>query len=66
MKTVTVNGQPREVAASTAAELVAELGLPAPTVLVELNGKALHRSEWPTEAVSNGDQIEILRVSAGG
>jgi len=66
VKTVTVNGQPREVAASTAAELVDELDLPAPTVLVELNGKALHRSEWPTEAVSNGDQIEILRVSAGG
>ena len=66
MKTVTVNGQPREVAASTATELVAELGLPAPTVLVELNGKALHRSEWPMEAVSDGDQIEILRVSAGG
>ena len=66
MKTVTINGQPREVAASTAVALVDELGLPAPTVLVELNGKALHRSEWPTEAISEGDVIEILRVSAGG
>lgn len=66
MKTVAINGQPREVTASTAAELVDELGLPAPAVLVELNGKALHRSEWSTEAISDGDQIEILRVSAGG
>lgn len=66
MKTVTVNGQPREVAASTATELVDELGLPASTVLVELNGKALHRSEWPTEKISEGDVVEILRVSAGG
>ncbi len=66
MKTVIVNGQPREVAASTATELVDELGLPAPTVLVEMNGKALHRSEWPTEAISEGDVVEILRVSAGG
>ncbi len=66
MKTVTINGQPREVAASTATALVDELGLPAPAVLVELNGKALHRSEWPTEAISEGDVIEILRVSAGG
>lgn len=66
MKTVAINGQPRAVAASTAEELVDELGLPAPTVLVELNGKALHRSEWPTETISEGDVIEILRVSAGG
>lgn len=66
MKTVIVNGQPHEVAASTATELVDELGLPAPTVLVELNGKALHRSEWPTEKITEGDVVEILRVSAGG
>jgi sulfur carrier protein len=66
VKTVTINGQPREIAASTAASLVDELGLPAPTVLVELNGTALHRSEWPTEAITEGDVIEILRVSAGG
>ena len=64
---VSINGEPREVARSrTVAELVAELELPAPTLLIEHNGTALTRSEWPDAPLAGGDRIELLRVTAGG
>jgi thiamine biosynthesis protein ThiS len=34
--------------------------------LVEHNGLALHRSEWPSARLAEGDRIEILQVAAGG
>lgn len=63
---IRLNGSEISVAASTVADLLAELGLPASLHLVELNKTALLRSEWPTAQLHPGDQIEILRVSAGG
>ncbi|MDD5199789.1 MAG: sulfur carrier protein ThiS [Terrimicrobiaceae bacterium] len=65
--TIFLNGGPCELHASrTVAELVAELKLPAPTLLIEHNGTALHRSDWPAAALVEGDRIELLRVVAGG
>jgi len=64
---VFVNGESREIsAAKNVAELVTELGLPAPTLLIEHNGAALTRSEWPLAALADGDRVELLRVTAGG
>ena len=64
---VRLNGDTRQLdLSSTIHEMVAELGLHAPLILIEHNGLALHRGEWPTTQVSDGDRIEILRVSAGG
>ncbi len=64
---ITVNGEPRELHRSaTIADFVNELALPAPTLLIEHNGTALHRSEWPTMPLCEGDRIELLRVVAGG
>ena len=65
--TVLVNGEPREAVTShTVADLVDELGLPAPTLLIEHNGTALTRSEWPSTLINEGDRLELLRVTAGG
>jgi len=65
--TVQINGEAKEIQTSTTvAELVVELDLPAPTLLIEHNGVALHRSEWPATRVAEGDRIELLRVVAGG
>jgi sulfur carrier protein len=65
--TVQINGEAREALRSaTVAELVVEFDLPAPTLLIEHNGVALHRSEWPTTPLADGDRIELLRVVAGG
>lgn len=61
-----INGDKREVAAVTIADLLAELGLPAPAMLVELNGLALHRREWSAPTLRAGDRLEFIRVVAGG
>ena len=62
-----VNGEIRTLHRShTVADFVSELELPAPTLLIEHNGTALHRSEWPTTPLAEGDRIELLRVVAGG
>jgi thiamine biosynthesis protein ThiS len=64
--TIHVNGERRETGATTLPELVAELGLPPEMLLIEHNGVALHRSEWPTIRLQPDDRLEILRVAAGG
>ena len=51
---------------TTIAALIAHFQLIPKTLLVEQNGTALHRSEWPTQRVEEGDRIEFIRVVAGG
>jgi thiamine biosynthesis protein ThiS len=64
---VVLNGQHRSVAdANNVAELVAELQLVPTTLLVEHNGLALHRTEWNSRMLRDGDRIELVRVVAGG
>jgi thiamine biosynthesis protein ThiS len=61
-----VNGERRETAADTIKGFVTELGLPPEMLLIEHNGVALHRSEWPATVLRPDDRLEILRVAAGG
>ena len=62
-----VNGQLHSVADSQTIDgLVQELKLIPETLLVEHNGRALHRGEWQRRAVQDGDKIELIRVVAGG
>ena len=65
--TIFVNGERVECrGAHTVDELVQHHGLGPETTLVEHNGTALHRREWPAQVLQENDQIEILRVAAGG
>jgi len=65
--TVTINGERREIMrARNVAELIDELGLPAPAILAEHNGLALRRDEWPAYALAEGDRLELVRIVAGG
>jgi len=66
MISLQVNGDPRESTAATVTEFAAELGLPPELLLIEHNGVALTRSEWPETRLKDGDRLEILRVAAGG
>ena len=62
-----VNGEARELPEATdIAALIAHLELPAAAVLVEHNGTALRRDEWPTRIVREGDRFELIRIVAGG
>jgi thiamine biosynthesis protein ThiS len=52
--------------AKTIADLVERYELPPQSILVEHNGLALHRHEWPRAPLAEGDRIEFIRVVAGG
>lgn len=62
-----INGDARTIdTARNIAELIDELGLPAPAMLVEHNGLALRREEWTARTLADGDRVEIVRIVAGG
>ena len=63
---VQVNGEARDVPDDhPLTGLIAELGLPPQTALVEHNGQALFRADWDRVRLRDGDRLEILRVVAG-
>ena len=65
--TISLNGEQTETrGASTIEELVSRFDLPPQAVLIEHNGLALHRHEWPNKSLSAGDRVEFIRVVAGG
>jgi sulfur carrier protein len=64
---IELNGEPREIpAGQTLPDLLAALELHPQAVLVEINGRALLRTEWPDVALADRDRLEVLRVVAGG
>jgi thiamine biosynthesis protein ThiS len=64
---VFVNGRARQIdGAQTIGELVDSCGVPRQMALIERNGQALLRDEWPGQALAHGDRLEIIRVVAGG
>ena len=63
---VVLNGEDERVSAQNIDALVNNLKLVPETILVEHNGVALLRSEWPQTPLAEGDRIEILKVAAGG
>lgn len=65
--TILLNGQSVDVRGmETIAELIDRYRLPAQSILVEHNGVAVHRREWPQRLLFEGDRIELIRVVAGG
>jgi sulfur carrier protein len=64
---ISLNGESVDARdAKTIAELIDSYQLPPQSILVEHNGLALHRHEWPDRALAEGDCIEFIRVVAGG
>lgn len=65
--TISLNGKTSDArGAQTIAELVERYELPPQSILIEHNGLALHRREWPARTLNEGDRIELIRVVAGG
>ena len=65
--TVSLNGETADTrGATTIAELAERYGLHPNSILVEHNGLALHQREWSTRPLAEADQIEFIRVVAGG
>jgi sulfur carrier protein len=64
---LTLNGQAREVeSGATLSDLLASLQLAEKLVLVELNGQAVQRADFPVTRIGEGDAIEIVRMVGGG
>jgi len=64
---LTVNGEPRTFqSACDVAGLVAELGLDARKVAVELNLEIVPRSAYGRTPLAEGDRIEIVHFIGGG
>jgi thiamine biosynthesis protein ThiS len=64
---IILNGEARSVGEPTnISALVRELNLIPATLLIEHNGLALHREEWNSRALHDGDRVEFIRVVAGG
>jgi sulfur carrier protein len=65
---VAVNGQRKELREGlTLVDLLAELGLAAPTgIAVAVNARVVTRGAFASHALSDGDEIEIIRAVAGG
>jgi thiamine biosynthesis protein ThiS len=63
---VYVNGEMREVSATSLAELIAYLELPVARIAVELNREVVRRSEWGSTMLKDEDRIEIVHFVGGG
>jgi sulfur carrier protein len=64
---ISLNGETADSrGAQTIDDLVRRFELPAETVLIEHNGVALRRRDWPQTPLVEGDRLEIVRVAAGG
>lgn len=66
MPLLIINGETKELIATSVEGVLFELSLPAPLMLVEHNGRALHRSEWSSVTLGEGDRLELMKVAAGG
>ncbi len=63
---LTINGEPREIAAETVARLVGELGLDSRKVAVERNLEIVPKSQFEATRLGDGDRIEIVHFIGGG
>lgn len=63
---IQVNGEPREVAATTVLTLVEELGLDVRKVAVERNLEIVPRSLHATTSLAEGDRVELVQFVGGG
>ncbi|MET8326077.1 sulfur carrier protein ThiS [Streptomyces sp. NPDC005181] len=64
---VSVNGDPRSIAAGTTLEaLVATLTTAPSGVAAAVNETVVPRSRWSTATLADGDRIEVLTAVQGG
>jgi sulfur carrier protein len=63
---VTVNGEAREIAASSIAALLSELEYEGTHFAIALNYDVLPKSRWAVTALKSGDEIEIITPRQGG
>jgi sulfur carrier protein len=63
---VTVNGEPREIAARSVDALLGELEYEGTHFAIAVNFDVLPRSRWAQTRLEAGDEIEIITPRQGG
>ena len=63
---VTINGEPREIAARSVDALLGELDYEGTHFAIALNYDVLPRSRWAETELRAGDEIEIITPRQGG
>lgn len=64
---ISVNGEPREVAAgATLAALVGELSAAPSGIAAAVNEAVVPRGRWPETRLADGDRVEVLTAVQGG
>lgn len=64
---VTINGEPRDIAAGrTITDLLGDLGLHPRLIVVEYNREILDREQYGTTEVRAGDALELVHFVGGG
>ena len=63
---ITINGEAREVSATTLGSVLEELGYGGAIVATALNGTFLPRSQRCEATLSDGDCLEIVAPMQGG
>lgn len=64
---ITLNGSPRECAASTTvSQLLEQAGYAGRRVAVEVNREIVSRSRHGEHLLADGDQVEIVHAIGGG
>ena len=61
-----INAEEKELAATTLDALIAELGMKADRVAVELNREIVPRARWSETPLHDGDRLEIVHFVGGG
>ena len=63
---LTVNGERREVAATTVEALLGELDYEGAFFAVAVNREVVRRPAWSSRELADGDEVEIVTPRQGG
>jgi sulfur carrier protein len=67
MFTITLNGHNKSFSSSLSlSELIQKNCRPQQRVIAELNGQIIKSPDWPSTALQNGDQLELVTIVGGG
>ena len=63
---ISINGEERETSRETVALLLEDLGILPGRVAVEVNLKIIRKADYATQAIKEGDSVEIVNFVGGG
>jgi sulfur carrier protein len=63
---ISINGEERETDKATVASLLDELGILPGRVAVEVNLKIIRKADYASQAIKEGDSVEIVNFVGGG